>query len=146
MTRLEDLLILVHLLLQRVSRRHKVGLTEGLQCCEGWKEGKRCLVALLKVPSLSRVNCVCNWTTSALGGRKMQPGSVHVQTFYLQTDKLIRRHGHHLKRFPLKLDWKSIKCVWKPPKVIHFPLVECLWDPTRLQTALEWGELAGCPL
>lgn len=80
--------------------------------------------------------CVCNWTTSALGGRKMQPGSVHVQTFYLQTDKLIRRHGHHLKRFPLKLDWKAIKYVWKPPKVIHFPLVECLWDPTGLQTAL----------
>lgn len=80
-------------------------------------------MALLKVPSLSRVKCVCNWTTSALGGRKMQPGSVHVQT-----DKLIRRHGHHLKRFPLELDWKSIKYAWKPPKVIQLPLVESLWD------------------
>lgn len=69
----------------------------------------------------------------------MQPGSVYVQTFYLQTDKLIRRHGHHLKRFPLKLDWKTIKYAWKPPKVVHFPLVECLWDPTRAADNLGVG-------
>lgn len=45
------------------------------------------------------------------------------------------------KGFPLKLDWKTKKYAWEPPKVIHFPLVECLCNLTGLQ-----GELAGCPL
>lgn len=58
----------------------------------------------------------------------MQPGSVHVQTFYLQTGQAYQETWPPSEKVSLKIGLEIIKYAWKPPKVIYFTLVESLWD------------------
>lgn len=60
-------------------------------------------------------------------------GSVHAQSYCLQTYKLLHRHGLHLKHVSLKIGLGKKNTYWEDTfKVIFLVLVECFWEPAAL--------------